>query len=303
MDEITEAIERVVAGPERKSRIITEKEKKTIAYHESGHALVGHILEHADPVHKISIIARGQALGYTLSMPNEDRFLNAKKEMLDSLAVFLGGRVAEEIACDDITTGASNDLERATKIARDMVTRYGMSEKLGTQVFGEAQHEVFLGRDYANSQDYSQATAERIDKEVSDIMREAHEKAYRILTERKQQLDLMVDVLLERETVEGKAVEALLDNRWEEYLVEEAEYKKQKAIEAEKRHQEELAQIEKDAQALKEQARASYEISVDGGDKKVVVNPDGSTTVVSQGGTEKTLGPVNNKEGAPKRPE
>ncbi len=302
MDEITEAIERVVAGPERKSRIITDKEKRTIAYHESGHALVGHILENADPVHKISIIARGQALGYTLSMPNEDRFLNAKKEMLDSLAVFLGGRVAEEIACDDITTGASNDLERATKIARDMVTRYGMSDNLGTMVFGEAQHEVFLGRDYANNQDYSQATAERIDKEVADIMREAHEKAVKILTERRGQLDLMVEVLLERETVEGKAVEALLDNRWDEYLVEEAEYKKQKEEEDKKRHEQELLEIEKEAQAIKEEAQASYEISVEGSGKKVIVNPDGSTTVVSEDGSQKSLEAPQNPNG-PKRPE
>ena len=150
MDEIEESMERVIAGPQRKGRVMTDVERITIAYHESGHALVGHILEHSDPVHKISIIARGQALGYTMQLPTEDHFLKTKNEMLDELAVFLGGRVAEELMCDDITSGASNDLERATKMAREMVTRLGMSKELGTQVFGEAQHQVFLGRDYAD---------------------------------------------------------------------------------------------------------------------------------------------------------
>ena len=217
-DEIEEAMERVVAGPERRSRVITERERKTIAYHESGHALVGHVLENSDPVHKISIIARGQALGYTLSLPEEDRFLESRKAMLDQIAVLLGGRTAEELFCDDITTGASNDLERATKLARNMVTRYGMSEALGAQVFGEAQHEVFLGRDYADHQDYSPQTADRIDAEVARIMNEAHELARTTLMERADQMNLMASVLLERETVEGEAVNALLDDRWDEYL-------------------------------------------------------------------------------------
>jgi cell division protease FtsH len=150
-DEVEEAMERVIAGPERKSRVITEKERRVIAFHESGHALVGHVLENSDPVHKISIMSRGQALGYTMQMPEEDHFLETRDGMLDQIAVLLAGRTAEELFCDDITTGASNDLERATKLAREMVTRYGMSEELGTQVFGEAQHEVFLGRDYAST--------------------------------------------------------------------------------------------------------------------------------------------------------
>ena len=216
--EIEEAMERVVAGPERRSRVITEKERKTIAFHESGHALVGHVLEDADPVHKISIIARGQALGYTLSLPEEDRFLESRSAMLDSIAVLLGGRTAEELFCDDITTGASNDLERATKVARNMVTRLGMSDALGVQVFGEAQHEVFLGRDYAQHQDYSPQTADRIDAEVARIIDEAHERARTILAERAAQMNLMASVLLERETVEGEAVTALLDDRWDDYL-------------------------------------------------------------------------------------
>lgn len=211
-------MERVIAGPERKARVMSVTERTTIAYHESGHALVGHVLEHSDPVHKITIIPRGQALGYTMQLPTEDHYLKTKNEMLDELAVFLGGRVAEEIMCEDITSGASNDLERATKMAREMVTRLGMSEELGTQVFGEAQHQVFLGRDYADHQDYSEETARRIDTEVQRIMREAHERAYKILNERREQLELMKRVLLERETVEGDAVTALLDNTWDEYL-------------------------------------------------------------------------------------
>ncbi len=221
MDEVEESMERVIAGPQRKGRVMTDAERTTIAYHESGHALVGHILEHSDPVHKISIIARGQALGYTLSLPTEDHFLKTKNEMLDELAVFLGGRVAEELMCDDITSGASNDLERATKMAREMVTRLGMSKELGTQVFGEAQHQVFLGRDYADHQDYSEETARRIDVEVARIMREAHERAESILDSHRDQLDLMAKVLLERETVEGEAVEALLNNEWDAYLARE----------------------------------------------------------------------------------
>ena len=228
MDEIEESMERVIAGPQKKARVMTEGERTTIAYHESGHALVGHILEHSDPVHKISIVARGQALGYTLQLPTEDHFLKTKNEMLDELAVFLGGRVAEELMCEDITSGASNDLERATKMAREMVTRLGMSEELGTQVFGEAQHQVFLGRDYADHQDYSEETARRIDTEVQRIMREAHRRAEEILEARRDQLDLMAKVLLERETVEGEAVEALLDNEWESYLEREGDIKSAK---------------------------------------------------------------------------
>ena len=222
MEEVEESMERVIAGPKKKGRVMTERERTTIAYHESGHALVGHVLDNSDPVHKISIISRGQALGYTLQLPTEDHYLKTKNEMLDELAVFLGGRVAEELMCDDVTSGASNDLERATKMAREMVTRLGLSEVLGTQVFGEAQHQVFLGRDYADHQDYSEKTAERIDEEVQRIMREAHARAEKILSERHDQLDLMAKVLLERETVEGEAVEALLDNEWDAYLEREA---------------------------------------------------------------------------------
>ena len=220
-DEVEEAMERVMAGPERKSRVITEGERRVIAYHESGHALVGHVLAHSDPIHKISIVSRGQALGYTMQIPEEDHFLETRDGMLDQIAVLLGGRTAEELFCDDVTTGASNDLERATKLARTMVTRYGMSDELGARVFGEAQHEVFLGRDYANHQDYSAETAKRIDDEVERIMREGHERAREVLAERRDQMDTMARVLLERETVEGAAVDALLEGRWDEYVAGE----------------------------------------------------------------------------------
>lgn len=222
MQEVSESMERVIAGPERKGRVMDEATRTTIAYHESGHALVGHTLEHADPVHKISIISRGRALGYTLSIPSEDKVLNSLSEMKDQMAVLMGGRVAEEIFREDITTGASNDLERATKIARSIVTQYGMSP-LGMQVFGQPNHEVFLGRDYGNSQDYSDDTAKNIDEEVARIMKEAHDRAYEILSGKQDQMHLMAGVLLERETVEGEAVEALLDNKWDEYLSHEDE--------------------------------------------------------------------------------
>lgn len=225
MPEVEEAMERVIAGPERKSRVITPKERTVIAYHESGHAMVGHILENSDPVHKISIISRGQALGYTLQLPEEDHFLQTRDGMLDQIAVLLGGRTAEELFCDDITTGASNDLERATKLAREMVTRYGMSETLGVQVFGEAQHQVFLGRDYADHQDYSAETAKRIDDEVERIMREAHERARAILNEHADRMNTMAEVLLDRETVEGDLARALLDGTWESYVAEHPELK------------------------------------------------------------------------------
>lgn len=222
MEEVQDSMERVIAGPERKGRVIDETTKRTIAYHESGHALVGHVLPLADPVHKISIISRGRALGYTLSIPKEDKVLNGRNEMMQELAVFMGGRVAEEIFCEDITTGASNDLERATKMARQMVTQYGMSAELGTQVFGQPNHEVFLGRDYGNTQDYSEETARRIDDEVARIMKEAHDTAYQILSSHADQMHLMASVLMERETIDGEACQALLNNTWDEWLKYEA---------------------------------------------------------------------------------
>jgi cell division protease FtsH len=254
MSELNEAMEREIAGPERKSRIITEKEKKVIAYHESGHALVGHVLENSDPVHKISIISRGQALGYTLSLPTEDRFLNSREEMYDDLAVFLGGRVAEELFCDDITTGASNDLERATKMARQMVTRYGMTDALGSQVYGEANHEVFLGRDYSATPDYSDATARRIDEEVSKIIRKAHVRASEVLVKRKSQIELMVAVLLERETVDGEALAALLNDTWDDYIANEDDILAKKAEDLRKQEEDDERRRAEEERKAAEQA-------------------------------------------------
>jgi cell division protease FtsH len=241
MVELEEAIERVIAGPEKRSRIISEKEKRIIAYHESGHALVGHVLPNTDPIHKISIISRGRALGYTLALPVEDKFLSARGEMLDEIAMMLGGRVAEAITLGDITTGASNDIERATKLARQMVTQYGMSDKLGPMTLGDGQHEVFLGRDFSATPNYSQEIAFEIDKEIRRLIDEAYETAYRILTERRELLDLMASVLVERETIDKEELAALLDGRWAEHL--EAE-KQREAEAAENPPDEELVAAE-----------------------------------------------------------
>jgi cell division protease FtsH len=210
MHELEESIDRVVAGPERKSRVISDKEKRVIAYHEAGHALVGHALPNADPVHKISIIPRGRALGYTLSLPTEDKFLVTRSEMIDDLAMFLGGRVAEELVYDDPTTGAQDDIDRATKMARQMVTEYGMSESLGPLTLGQKTEQVFLGRDFASHQDYSDNIAYEIDKEIRRLIDEAHAEALDILTQYRPTLDAIVDALLERETVEKKELMELL---------------------------------------------------------------------------------------------
>ncbi len=222
MRELEEGIDRVIAGPERKSRLISDDEKRVIAYHEAGHALVGHVLPHSDPVHKITIIPRGRSLGSTWSLPEEDRFLETKQGMMSDIASLMGGRVSEEIAIGDVTTGASNDLERATKLAKQMVTRFGMSEKLGPQTFGEAGHEVFLGRDFSANADYSPEIAYEIDKEIARLIDDGYASARQILTERREHLDLMASVLMERETVDREELAALLENRWDAFLVDEA---------------------------------------------------------------------------------
>ncbi len=214
MSELEEAIDRVIAGPERKTRLISDKEKEVIAYHEAGHALVGYMLPNTDPIHKISIIPRGRALGYTLSLPTEDKFLVAKSELLDDLAMFLGGRVAEEMVFGDITTGAADDLERATKMARQMVTEYGMSDKLGPLTLGQKQDQVFLGRDFASHPDYSQEVAYEIDKEIRRIIDEAFAKARKILEENRAKLDLIAKTLIEHETIEKDDFEKLLKGEW-----------------------------------------------------------------------------------------
>ncbi|MCS7286538.1 MAG: ATP-dependent zinc metalloprotease FtsH [Anaerolineae bacterium] len=211
MREFQEAIERVIAGPERKSRIISEEERRIIAYHEAGHALVMHHLPNCDPVHKISIIARGMALGYTMPLPEEDRYLQRKSKFLDDLSGLLAGRAAEEIVFGDITTGAANDLEQATKLARAMVTRYGMSEKLGPMTFGEKQELVFLGKEIGEQREYSEKVAQEIDEEVRRIIQQAYEKAKEILRTHRSKLDRLAQALMEKETLEGEELKVYLN--------------------------------------------------------------------------------------------
>jgi cell division protease FtsH len=208
MKEIEEAVDRVMAGPERKSRVMSEEERRLIAYHEGGHALVAHVLPNTDEVHKITVIPRGRALGYTLTLPEQDRFMMTREELRDELAMLMGGRVAEEIVAGDISTGAGNDIERATKIARQMVTEHGMSDAIGPRTLGQKQGEVFLGRDWASTPDYSDAVAFEIDREVSRLIDEAHDVALEILTEYRGKLDELAALLLEKETLDRDEVEA-----------------------------------------------------------------------------------------------
>ncbi|HKH26234.1 MAG TPA: ATP-dependent zinc metalloprotease FtsH [Acidimicrobiia bacterium] len=207
MPQLEEAIDRVMAGPERRSRLISDGEKRVIAYHEGGHALVAHALPKTDPVHKISIIPRGRALGYTLTLPMEDKFLVARSELTDELTMLLGGRAAEEMIFADPTTGAANDIERATTVARQMVTEYGMSEALGPMRFGQAQGEVFLGRDLTHTPDYSDEVAARIDGEVRRLIESAHDAAREILETNRVVLDRLASDLIEHETLETDRVQ------------------------------------------------------------------------------------------------
>jgi cell division protease FtsH len=208
--ELEEGILRVIAGPEKKTRVMSEKERLITAYHEMGHAIVGHYLEHADPVHKISVISRGRALGYTISMPSEDRFLTTRAELLDTMAMTLGGRAAEEIVFDEITTGASNDLEKVTATAKQMVMRFGMSEKLGPRVFGHDHGQPFLGREFSTEPDYSDEIAREIDDEVRRIIEGAHERARKLLDDHRERLDTISQILVRRETIEKEQFELLL---------------------------------------------------------------------------------------------
>ncbi len=201
MQEVEEAVDRVMAGPERKTKIMDEKERRLIAYHEGGHALVAHVLPNTDEVHKITVIPRGRALGYTLTLPQQDKFLMTREQLRDELAMLMGGRVAEEIIAGDITTGAGNDIERATKVARQMVTEYGMSDTIGPRTLGQKQGEVFLGRDWGSTPDYSEAVAFEIDTEVRQLIDEAHDVALEILNEHRAKLDQLADLLVQKETL------------------------------------------------------------------------------------------------------
>jgi len=224
MQELEEGIMRVIAGPEKKTRVMSEKERLITAYHELGHAIVGHMLPNCDPVHKVSIISRGQALGYTISLPTEDKFLTSRAELTDTMAMTLGGRAAEEIVFGEITTGASNDLEKVTETAKQMVMRFGMSERLGPRVFGHDRGQPFLGREFSSEPDYSDEIAREIDDEIRRIVEAAHQTAKDLLNERRAELDTISKILLERETINAEQFVALLEGKPEdEVFVDEEE--------------------------------------------------------------------------------
>ncbi len=206
MATLEESIDRVMAGPERKSRVMSDEEKKIIAYHEGGHALVAHALPNSDPVHKITILSRGRALGYTMTLPMEDKFLATRSEMMSQLAMLLGGRTAEELVFHEPTTGAANDIEKATSIARRMVTEYGMSEQLGARKFGAGGNEVFLGREMGHERDYSEKIASAIDEEVRRLIEAAHDQAWEVLVQYRDVLDNLVLALMEKETLSRQQV-------------------------------------------------------------------------------------------------
>ena len=209
MSEFEESIIKVIAGPEKKTRVITEHERKLTAYHEAGHAIATRLLPSQDPVHQISIIPRGRAGGYTLSLPEKDKFYASKNEMLDNIVTLLGGRVAEKLTMDDISTGASNDIERATNIAKNMVVKYGMSDKLGPMTFGSSNSEVFIGRDYGRTQDYSENVAAQIDEEIKKIIDEAYERCTKFLQDNMDKLTVVAQELLEKETIDAQRFEEL----------------------------------------------------------------------------------------------
>lgn len=212
MNHFLEAVERVMAGPQRRSRILTEQEREIVAYHEAGHALLGWLLPKADPVQKISILARGMALGYTLQMPKEDRYLMTRQELLDKLTVLLGGRVAEEIVFGEVSTGAHNDLEELTDLARKMVKDFGMSDKLGPMAFGKKYGEIFLGRDLTAERDYSEETARQIDEEVRSLLTLVYERAKELLSRHKEALEAVAKKLMEQENLERPDFEALMND-------------------------------------------------------------------------------------------
>jgi cell division protease FtsH len=241
MTELEEGIMRVIAGPEKKTRVMSEKERLITAYHELGHAIVGSLLPNTDPVHKVSIISRGQALGYTINLPTEDKFLTSRAELTDTMAMTLGGRAAEEIVFGEITTGASNDLEKVTETAKQMVMRFGMSERLGPRVFGHDRSQPFLGREFSSEPDYSDEIAREIDDEIRRVVEDAHQTAKDLLNDKREQLDRISKILLERETINAEEFVALLDGKPEDEVFpeeEEAAKPEQPAPEPEKAQRE-----------------------------------------------------------------
>src|SRR5256712_8731785 len=220
-DELEEGIMRVIAGPEKKTRIFSEEERKITAYHEMGHALVGHYLEHTDEVHKISIVSRGQALGYTISLPREDRYLTTKTTLMEQMAMTLGGRAAEELVFHEVTTGAANDLEKVTHTPKQMIMRFGMSEKLGPRVLGRNHDMPFLGREMGNEPDYSEEIAREIDDEIRRVIEEAHETATQVLKTHSDELHRISLILIERATIDKDQFERLLAGEEEESVFAE----------------------------------------------------------------------------------
>jgi len=213
--EFEEAIDRVIAGPQRKSRMISDREKKIIAYHEAGHTLVAKLIPGTDPIHKVSIIPRGPALGYTLQLPLEDKYLSTKTEIIDKLTVFLGGRAAEELTFNELTTGAENDLQQATEIAHKMICEYGMSDKLGPLTLRKKETEIFLGRDFTKEKAYSEKTAQMIDEEVKKIVEDCRDRAKDLLKKNKAKLDRLAKALIEKEILAGEEVEEILKHEKE----------------------------------------------------------------------------------------
>lgn len=232
-EEIEEAFDRVVAGPQRKSRVVDPKEREVIAYHEAGHAIVGELLEHTDPVHKVTILPRGLSLGSTWQVPEQDRYLVKKAQLLDEITALLGGRVAEELVFGEVTTGAKNDLERVTDIARAMVCQYGMSERLGTLVLGRRNENPFLGRDYLEDRNYSEEVAKVIDEEIRDIIESCHRRATEILTAHREKLDRVVAELLEKETLERPEFLRILQGESEELGASPAQDSQQEEVQEE----------------------------------------------------------------------
>jgi cell division protease FtsH len=222
-EELEEGVMRVIAGPEKKTRLLSEEERKVTAYHEMGHALVGHYLDQDTDVHKISVISRGQALGYTISLPREDRYLTRKSTLMDQLAATLGGRAAEELVFNEVTTGAANDLEKVTSTAKQMIMRFGMSEKLGPRVLGRNHDMPFLGREMSAEPDYSEEVAREIDEEIRRVIEEAHDRARAVLTEHLQELHRLSAILIERETIDKDQFIRLLEGATEEEVFPEEE--------------------------------------------------------------------------------
>ncbi len=238
MMELEEAIDRVIAGTEKRSRVISEFEKKIVAFHEAGHAMVGYLLPHTDPVHKVSIIPRGKAGGYTLMLPEEDRYYLTRSELLDRVATLLAGRVAEHVVFNEVSTGAQNDLERVTSIVRQMIMEYGMSDDLGPITLGRKVDHVFLGRDLARDRDFSEEIAKAIDKEIRKTVDRCYHMAEEIITQNREKLDLLAEALLEKETLDAPEIAALMEGKSLAEIEEERERLEQGKAEAEKANQE-----------------------------------------------------------------